>query len=184
MARADHTPGVRPRPTLGRRLDIAARHALPAACTLLLMLLAVAPFGFADQATLLPAVTFVCVFFWSVFRPVAMPPPAVFLLGLLFDLLGSLPLGVGPLTLLAMHGPAVRWRPVLTRQSFVSLWLAFAGFAAAAAALGWVMSALLSFRLLPAGPALFELLLAAATWPALAVLFALANRTIADPERA
>ena len=43
MARADQTPGIRPRATLGRRLDIAARHAFPAGCTVLLMLLAEAP---------------------------------------------------------------------------------------------------------------------------------------------
>ena len=43
MARADQTPGIRPRATLGRRLDIAARHAFPAGCTILLMLLTEAP---------------------------------------------------------------------------------------------------------------------------------------------
>ena len=29
MARTDQTPGIRPRATLGRRLDIVARHAFP-----------------------------------------------------------------------------------------------------------------------------------------------------------
>ncbi len=106
MARADQTPGIRPRATLGRRLDIAARHAFPAGCTVLLMLLTETPFGIADQAALLPAVTLACVYFWSLFRPGAMPPPVVFLIGLLFDLLGYLPLGVGALTLLIVHG----WR--------------------------------------------------------------------------
>ena len=101
---------MRPRATLGRRLDIAARHAFPAGCTILLMLLTETPFGIADQATLLPAVTLACVYFWSLFRPAAMPPPVVFLIGLLFDLLGYLPLGVGPLTLLVVHGFALRWR--------------------------------------------------------------------------
>ena len=120
MARADQTPGMRPRATLGRRLDVAARHAFPAGCTILLMLLIETPFGIADQATLLPAVTLVCVYFWSLFRPAAMPPPVVFLIGLLFDLLGYLPLGVGPLTLLVVHGFALRWRPVLTRAGFLS----------------------------------------------------------------
>ena len=62
---------------LGRRLDIVARHAFPAGCTVLLMLLTETPFGIADQATLLPAVTLACVYFWSLFRPDAMPPPVV-----------------------------------------------------------------------------------------------------------
>ena len=39
--------------------------------------------------------TLACVYFWSLFRPAAMPPPVVFLIGVLLDLLGYLPLGVG-----------------------------------------------------------------------------------------
>ena len=148
------------------------------------MLLAEAPFGIADQAAILPAVTFACVYFWSLLRPWAMPPPVVFVVGLLFDLLGYLPLGVGALTLLVVHGLVVRWRQILIRQGFVAAWLTFAGFAAAAAALGWVTTALLLFRLLPVGPALFEAILAAALYPALAILFIRVDRTVADPERA
>ena len=71
----------------------AARHAGPAAghrgaarasrraAPILLMLLTETPLGIADQATLLPAVTLACVYFWSLFRPAAMPPPVVFLIG-------------------------------------------------------------------------------------------------------
>lgn len=184
MAPPDQTPGIRPRATLGRRLDIAARHAFPVSCTIVLMLLTATPFGFADQAVLLPAVALACVYFWSLVRPAAMPPAAVFLIGLLFDLLGYWPLGVGPLTLLVVHGLTLRWRRVLTAQGFVSGWLAFAMFAAGAAALGWVLTALLSFRLLPFGAALLEALLAAALYPALAMPLIRAHRTIADPGRA
>ncbi len=74
--------------------------------------------------------------------------------------------------------------PVLTRAGFLTVWLAFCGFAVGAAALGWVLTALLSFRLLPLGPALFQALLAVAVYPALAVLFIRAHRSVADPERA
>jgi rod shape-determining protein MreD len=120
-------PGIRPRPTLGRRLDALSRAAFPFACTLLLMLVTMAPFGFADQSMLLPAVTLPCVFFWSLFRPAAMPPPVVFLVGLFLDLLGYLPVGAGVLTLLVLHGFTVRWRRVLARQGFAVVWIAFTG---------------------------------------------------------
>jgi rod shape-determining protein MreD len=184
MARIDQAPGIRPPLTLGRRLDIAARHAFPAGCAILLMLLAEAPLGITDQAALLPAVTLACVYFWSLFRPAAMPPPVVFLIGVLFDLLAYLPLGVGVLTLLITHGLALRSRRVLTRQGFLPVWFAFAGFAAGAAMLSWALTALLSFRLLPLAPALFQAVLTTALYPALAILFTGAHRTIADPERA
>jgi rod shape-determining protein MreD len=163
---------------------MAARQTFPAACTILLMLLTEAPFGFADQAVLLPAVAVGCVFFWSLFRPASMLPPVVFLIGLLFDLLGYLPIGVGTLTLLIVHGFALRWRRVLTRQGFLAVWLAFGCFATGAAALSWALTALIGFRLLPIGPALFQAALTTALYPALATLFIRAHRTVADPERA
>ena len=183
MAHIDQTPGIRAPLTLGRRVDIAARHAFPAGCTILLMLLAGAPLGIADQAVLLPAVTLACVYFWSLFRPAAMPPPVVFLLGLLFDLLGYLPPGVGVLTLLIVHGIAVRWHTALTRLGLLATWSAFAAIAMSAALLDWALTALLSVQLLPFTPALFQAVLTAALYPALAVLFAGAHRTIADPGR-
>src|SRR5580698_8961609 len=110
MARDDKLPGIRPRPSLGRRLDIMSRHSFPATSTVLLMLLCGVPLGIADQAVLLPSVTLAAVFFWSLFRPASLPPPIVFLIGLLLDLLGSLPIGTGVLTLLLVYGLAGTWR--------------------------------------------------------------------------
>ena len=104
MAAIDQRPGIRPRASLGRRLDIAARFSFPACVTILLMLFHPGAIGDRGQAALLPAVALCCVWFWSLFRPAAMPPPMVFLIGLLLDLLGYLPPGVGVLTLLAVHG--------------------------------------------------------------------------------
>ena len=135
-AQPPRPPASGPRATLGP----AARHRrartrFPAACTIVLMLLTAAPLGIADQAALLPAVTLACVYFWSLFRPAAMPPPVVFVIGLLFDLLGYLPLGVGVLSLLVVHGVALRWRRVLTRQGFLLVWLAFAALPSGAALL-------------------------------------------------
>ena len=184
MAAIDRTPGIRPRVTLGRRLDIAARRAFPVGCTVLLMLACETPFGFANQAALLPAVTLACVYFWRLFRPAAMPPMAVFVLGLLLDLLGYLPIGVGVLTLLVVHGVTLRARRVLTRQRFAWVWCVFACVATAASVLIWALDCLLSVRLLPLAPVLFGTVVASALYPAIANLLARAHRTVANPERA
>jgi rod shape-determining protein MreD len=184
MVEVDRAPGIRPRPTLARRLDMLARRCFPVAATVALMLLSNAPFGVLDQPVMLPAVAVASVFFWSLFRPASMPPPAVFLIGLLLDLMGWLPVGDGVVTLLLVHGLCVRWRRVLVRQGFLMIWIAFLGFAAASAALIWAIAALLAFRLLPLGPAMFEAVLSGALYPALAILFARAHSTVADPARA
>ena len=178
------TPGIRPRPTLRRRLDAASRRFFPVVCTALLLLLAAAPFGLPDQAQAQPAVALACVFFWSLNRPASMAPPAVFLLGLLADLLGLTPPGVSVVILLGAHGLAAGWRRLLVQQGFLAVWLVFAAVAAGAAALEWAMVGLLSVRLLPARDALLQFGLTTGFYPALAALFSKAQCGMADPDRA
>ena len=180
----ERLPGIRPRPSLSRRLDMAARRAFPASTTALLLLLAAAPLGLPGQPELQQAIGLVCVYFWSLFRPASMPPVAVFGLGLLVDLLGFAPLGVGALTLLAVHGLAVAWHRILARRGFVLVWLGFAGMAATASAIGWTLTSVLTLRLLPPLPGLFQAALAAGLYPAIAVPLTRAHQTLAEPERA
>lgn len=180
----EQRPGIRPRATLGRRLDQAARHAFPAGATIVLMLLTEVPFGVADQTALLPAVALVSVWFWSLYRPAAMAPPVVFLIGLLLDLLDWLPLGTGLLALLVVHGVAMRWRRVLGRQAFLMVWAAFGLVAAGASALEWLATAILTWRLVPPAAMGFQAVLSVALYPALAIPFGRAHRSIANPEQA
>ncbi len=148
------------------------------------MLLTQAPLGIPEQAAVLPAVTLCCVWFWSLFRPDALPPPVVFVLGLLLDLLGYLPLGVGVFTLLVVQAAALGMRRGLAGRGFAWIWIVFAGVAAGASLLIWLLVMLLTFRLLSPYPALFTAILAIAMFPALAVPFAGAHRSIANPEQA
>ena len=184
MVELGSAPGIRPRPSLWRRLDGIARACFPVVCTLALLILANAPFGFPDQAVLAPAIAVVAVFFWSVFRPAAMPPLAVFGIGLFLDLLGWLPLGAGVLVLLSVHALCLRLRRGAAAAGFLTLWLAFVPVAAAAAALLWALVSLLELRVVPAGPAAFQAGLTAVLYPLLAIPFAHANRELAAPERA
>jgi len=181
---AQRTPGIRPRPTIWRQLDAASRQSFPAACTALLLLLLASPLGLPGQAQLQPAAALACVFFWSVFRPGSMPPPVVFLLGLLSDLLGLAPLGTGVLVLLITYGLAVQWRRVLAQQGFLVVWLVFVVVAAGAASLGWLLTSLLTFRLLPGNAALFQFGITAGLYPMLATLFTRAHRGLANPDQA
>ena len=71
---SDRLPGIRPRPTLWRRLDATSRAAFPVGCTCLLVLALSAPLALPAQAQLQPASALACVFFWSLYRPGSMPP--------------------------------------------------------------------------------------------------------------
>ena len=184
MALSDRAPGIRPRLTVGRRLDIVWRHAFPVVTSILLMLLSVAHGGLWGESALLPTVTVTCIWFWSLYRPGAMSPPIVFLIGLLLDLLGYLPPGVGALTMLATYGVAQRLRRFLSRRGFATIWLIFTTLACCVAVFNWALVSLLTLSLEPTSPVLFEAVLAAAMYPVVAVPLHLAHRSIADPDLA
>ncbi len=150
----------------------------------ILLLLTAAPLGLPGQSEIQGSIALGCVYFWSLFRPASMTPPLVFLLGILVDLLGYAPMGVNVLTLLLVHGMALRVRRVLVRQGFLVVWVGFAGVAFAAAALQWMLTSLLMFRLPPPDAGVFEAVLATGLYPALAALLGWAHRTLAEPDHA
>jgi rod shape-determining protein MreD len=175
-------PHIRPRQTIGRRLDHAARAGFPAVCTVLTMLVAQAPFGIPGQAVVLPAVTLASIWFWSLFRPMAMPPIAVFGIGVLLDLFGYMPLGVGVLVLLLAHGTARRWRRFLGQQGFAMTWLAFLPIAGGAGLVSWALVVALTFRLLPPSMALLQAAMTCAIYPVLAIPLAWAHRSVHEAD--
>lgn len=156
----------RPEPPMGvlRRLDAGARAGFPALFTGLLIAVAAVPVGVPGLAA---AVALPPVFFWTIFRPAAMPPPAVFALGLLLDLVSFAPLGIGVLVLLVAHAAALRLRDWLVKQGFPVVWLVFCTFAVGAAALGFVLQALLMMQVPPRMPAVLQAGVAAGIYPAL-----------------
>lgn len=161
-----------PPPGMLAQLDAAARGVFPGATTAAAMIVLATPVG---GQGLPAAMALGAVFFWSVFRPAAMPPPAAFGLGLLQDLLLAAPLGVGALTLLLVHGLAMRWRRPLAGQGFLVVWLAFAGVAGLAVGLGLVLHALLLWRALPPNAAAQAFLLAVGLYPVVAAVLTAAH---------
>ncbi len=180
----DRSPGVRPRPGLWHGLDTASRHALPGVQTVAVLLLLAAPFGIPAQAQLQPAWAQACVFFWSLYRPAAMPAPLVFAIGLLLDLLAQGPVGIEVLVLLLVHAVALRSRRSLTRSGFPMVWLTFIGVAFGAALLEYLLVMLLTWRALPTAPGAVEFGIAAGSYPLLAPYLIRLHRGLAAPERA
>jgi rod shape-determining protein MreD len=91
---------------------------------------------------------------------------------------------VSILILLLAHAVALRIRRVLVREGFALVWLMFFAFAGAAALLEWLLVSVLTWRVLPPWPALFEFGMAVGAYPILATLLTHAHRGIAAPERA
>ncbi|WP_419757464.1 rod shape-determining protein MreD [Acidisoma sp.] len=179
----DKLPGIRPRSSWGQRLDRAARLGFPAGTTIIGMILLTAPFGLPGQAQLMPAFTLAAIFFWTLFRPSSVPPPLVFLIGLLADLLGEMPIGSFVLVLLLTQLLVLRSRRFLPQKGFLFVWVVFVAVAGVASTLQYAFACLMNWAIYPPIAAIFQFLLATGLYPVLATGFTRAHRSVAAPER-
>ncbi len=181
---SERAPGIRPGPTLLRRMDAAGRRLIPLVCTLLVVVLLAFTYRLPGDPELQQVLALIFIYFWSVYRPASMPPSAAFATGLLCDLLGPAPPGIAMLTLVTVNGVSVRVRTPLVRQGFLVVWLAFAGLSVGAFAAQWLLTSALELRLVPPAPAVFETVLACGLYPLVAVVLIKLHAGIAAPERA
>jgi rod shape-determining protein MreD len=176
--------GVRPRPTLGRRLDQLARGFFPSAVTLIVILVLEAPLGLRWAPQLQAAATLVSLFFWSVHRPLSMPPWAGFALGLLIDLLQLQPIGLSSLAFVIVIWVARRWRHDILRHGRVLGWVSFALTALGCEFGIYAGTCILQLRILPPSPSVVTLVLALTLYPLLSLLLSRAHQSAAAPEQA
>ena len=158
------------------RFDVWARHLAPFALTWLLLVIGMMPLPLPHFLPLGPGLAIISVYYWAIHRPGLLPASAVFLIGLFGDLLGMAPLGVGTLMLLLVYGIASSQRRVFLGQPFLVVWWGFMVIAAGAMSLGWILSSLLAGDALDSSPVMFAYLMTLALYPAVADLFARAQR--------
>lgn len=153
------------------RIDATARQAIPMTLAMLLVLLSTLPASLEVFRETAPAWVLITIFHWSVFRPDLMPVQAVFVIGLLQDLLLGLPPGASALIYVVVCGTAGRIARLSTGRSFFKLWLLFAAVATGAAILRHVIMIAWYTRLIDPAPALIGLTLTIGIYPLVGWLF-------------
>jgi rod shape-determining protein MreD len=158
------------KPSIWRRLDTFARHLLPCALTLAMLIVGVVPLHIPAFESVAPSMPLIAVFYWSLYRPDLMPAWAAFVLGLLQDSFVGLPLGVSACVLIAVHAAASTQRRFFVGKSFGVVWLGFAVVASVALALSWVLTCIYYGALLAPGAVLFQALITIGVFPVLSRL--------------
>jgi rod shape-determining protein MreD len=158
------------------RLDGFARGISPFALTLAFLMAATVPLRVPDLSPILPSVGLIAVYYWLVHRPDLMPVWAVFLIGLIQDLLGGGPLGVGPFVLLVLFAAVTSLRRAFSGAGFLLLWLIFLPLAAGAFTLSWLFGSLIVDQMVAARPVFFQYLTTIAFYPCLTWIFIQAQR--------
>jgi rod shape-determining protein MreD len=124
------------------RLLTAARIAAPFLLGLLLAVLSFVPYGSPELSVIMPSLTLPLVYYWTLYRPEAMPTAAAFAIGLWQDILVGGPLGLMALLLVVTRGAVENQRQILLTQPFAVGWLGFALISALLTALAWAIAGL------------------------------------------
>jgi rod shape-determining protein MreD len=156
------------KPSFWHRVDRFARDLTPFALTFVLMVVNAIPFHIPGFAQVVPLLSLIGIYFWSVYRPDLMPAAAVFLIGLLHDFISGMPLGVSVLVFLMVQGVAIAQRSFFSGKSFVIVWFGFIIVAAGALSTEWLLLSILSGELIQPRSAFYQFGLTVAMFPVLA----------------
>lgn len=163
---------------LWQRLDRFGRNLVPFAITLLLVVLGAVRLPVAGYATVVPLFSLCAVFFWAVYRPQLLPAWLVFVIGLVQDALSGTPLGLSAIMLLIVYGMVASQRRFFMNKPFTLIWAGFTLIALIAIVVSWLLASITVAHIIRPGPAMFQLLLTLALYPAITAMLAGAQRLL------
>ena len=166
------------KPGLWQRLDRLARNLTPFGLAVALVVVGQVPLHLPGFALVVPLMPLIAVYHWGLYRPDLMTPPAVFLVGLLQDLLSGAPVGLHALVMLTVYGVLVTQRRYFFGKAFAIVWLGFAVVGAGALIQAWVLGSAFHVALLDPAPFAVQFLTTLFVYPFLGGLFLAWQRAI------
>lgn len=121
-----------------RNLIVQLRALVPLFTGLLAIGLDTAPLPFGALGDWLASLTLAVTFYWSLTRPDLFNPSAAFILGIVYDALTGLPLGLSSVTLMVLRQIITVQRGFFHAVTFPILWLCFAVLALLLESLRWL----------------------------------------------
>ncbi|HEX9446680.1 MAG TPA: rod shape-determining protein MreD, partial [Dongiaceae bacterium] len=161
-----------------QRVDDWSRGAVPVGLTLLLLLFGLLPWHLPELGTIGISLVVISVFYWGLKRSQLMTPWSVLLIGLIGDLLGITPMGVGTVSLLFLYAMVRSQSRALRNMPFVVIWGAFILIAALTILLSWILTAALDVHFPDIRPALFLYLFDVVCYPPLSYVFDRLQRSL------
>ena len=154
-----------------QKLDQTARSITPFGLSLLLVILSVVPTHIPGYGRIAPILALVSIYHWAIYRPNLLPLFAVFILGLLQDLLTGTPPGLYILVFLTVYGVVLSQRRFFAGKSFTVYWFGFAVVSLVASVESWVIGSAWNFALLDFNAVTFQYLLSLGIFPIIAWIF-------------
>ena len=164
--------------TVWQRLDFVARIMTPMLVSLCLVVVSFVPLRLPEVSFVVPTLALMAVYYWGLHRADLLPAPAIFIVGLLQDILSGGPLGIHTLTFLVVYGICVSQRRFFYGKSFLVVWWGFMVVAGGALILEWALTSAFLERFVSPRSISFKYLMTIALYPVVAWLFARMQRTL------
>ena len=159
------------KPAFWQKLDLWARWLTPFGLTVVLLIFGIIPLHIPGLGIIVPWLPLMAVYHWAIYRPELLPAYAVFIIGVLEDILTGLPIGVNALIFLLVYGGVLSQRRFFVGKSFYILWIGFGLVAAAAASTNWLLVSLWNVTILMPNALFFQFLTTVGLYPVLAWVF-------------
>ena len=154
-----------------QKLDYFVRSSVPFVLSLVLVVLSVIPTHIPVYMEVAPILPLVSIYHWAIYRPNLLPVFAVFILGLLQDILVGTPIGLYTLVFLTVYGIVTSQRRFFTGKSFLFYWLGFATISMLASFESYFLGSVWNVIILDFNAAIFQYLILLGIFPTLAWIF-------------
>jgi rod shape-determining protein MreD len=156
---------------------------LPFLMAVMLVVLVNLPVSFTGHLVPAPSLALAAVYYWVLVRPDLMPPVAVFMTGLLEDILSGGPPGLWAAGFLAAYLLTDRERDTLAGLKGIGAILGFAGSAMVSAVTAYLLVLLVYWRTPPVAPLLLETIVSVLFYPLIALAMGALLRRVVGPMR-
>jgi len=154
-----------------QKLDNLGRSFTPFGLSLILVVLSVLPTHIPGYMQIAPILALISIYHWAIYRPNLLPISAVFILGLLQDLLLGTPVGLYILVFLTVYGVVLSQRRFFVGKSFTIYWFGFAAISMLASIESYFLGSIWNVILLDFNAATFQYLILLGIFPAVAWVF-------------
>jgi len=161
-----------------QRVDKWSRSSIPVGFTLFLLIVGLLPWHLPELGTVGISLVIISVYYWGLRKPHLMTPWAVLCIGLIGDLLGVTPMGVGTVSLLCLYALIRSQARALRNMPFLIVWGTFILMAGVTILLSWILTAAMDVHFPDIKPALILYLFDIICYPPLSYVFDRLQRSL------
>lgn len=161
-----------------KETSVGVNAIIPFMTLLMLIILMVLPYNLPLISDIMPFLTLIGVYYWSVFKPEYLPIWIVFILGVLQDILMGSPLGLMPLLLIIVQQFIFFQGRQFLERDFLFNWFVFVMLAMGFGIMSWGISSLYFRALLDYWDVLGQIFMTIAFYPVVTGLFGIARKYV------